>query len=390
MKIAVMGSFPIYPFKDRIKFWNNRPNLTTTWNYNLAYALARIPGLEVHFLTMAPLWKTKVLTDENLTIHFIGHLPKLDKLDKLTNMRYSCSILRRYLKQLKPDLVHGSGTDHEYGYVAATCQLPNVITVHGVMKMIGQNAPPPPKSVVWQYIRHEPMAINAASHLISINPYVDQQFPEFSGEVYSIPNPVGPEFFQEVKPGERNKYQIVFVGKIYPLKRVLNLLKALTRIKGRFPEVSLKVVGGVSDVGYQDTLERYVIEHDLRDNIEFCGSQPQDKVMRIMQESSCLVLPSIQETAPMVIAEAFAMGSPVIASDVGGVKYMVDDGENGFVIPPDNIDALAEKLSSILKDSSLRNSMSEAARQSAKLYHPEEVARKTADVYEMILNGGRS
>ena len=196
MKIALMGSFPIYPFRNRIRFWNNRPDLTTTWNYNLTYALARIPELEVHFLTMAPLWKTRVLKEDSLSIHFIGHLPKLNKWDNLTNMGYSSSVLRRYLKKLKPDLVHGSGTDHEYGFVAATSNYPNVITVHGVMKENAVKAAPPAGSVVWQYIKHEPLALETARHLISINPYVEQQFPEYRGEVYRIENPISPDFFK--------------------------------------------------------------------------------------------------------------------------------------------------------------------------------------------------
>jgi glycosyltransferase involved in cell wall biosynthesis len=381
LKIALMGSFPIYPFRDKIKFWNNRPDLTTTWNYNLAYALARIPELDVHFVTMAPLWKTKVLKDEGLTIHFVGHLPKLDKWDNLTDMRYSCSVLRRYLRKLKPDLIHGSGTDHEYAYVAATSKTPNVITVHGVMKENAVKAPPPKGSVVWQYIRHEPLAIKAAKHLISINPYVEQQFPEFKGKVYRIENPISPSFFSS--KGEP-RHDFVFVGKMNERKRVLNLLEAVLQIKERHPGLTVKLIGG-GEAAYIEKIHVFIKEHGLEGGVEFVGPLQQDEVAMEIAGAKCLVLPSIEETAPMVIAEAQAMGTPVVATDVGGVKHMVKDGESGFVVPPDRVDVLTERLATILDDHELRKKMSVSARRAAQAYHPDEVARKTVACYQQIM-----
>jgi hypothetical protein len=120
MKIALLGSFPIYPYRNIVKFWNNRPDLTTTWNYNLAKALASIPECEVHFFTNAPLLKTKVINIDGFFIHFVGHLPKINYLDYITRFRYSKLIFHNLLNKLKPDIVHGSGTDHEYAYIATT------------------------------------------------------------------------------------------------------------------------------------------------------------------------------------------------------------------------------------------------------------------------------
>jgi len=379
-----MGSFPIYPFRDRVRFWNDRPDLTTTWNYNLAYALARIPDLEVHLLTMAPLWKTKVFRDKNLTIHFIGHLPKLDRWDNWTRMRYSCSILRRYLRKLHPDLVHGSGTDHEYGYVAATSNRPNVITVHGVMKENAVKAPPPKGSVVWQYIRHEPLALQAAKHLISINPYVEQQFPEYSGVIHRIPNPISPSFF-ETRAEKRT--DLVFVGKMTVRKRVLNLLKAVDRIRQRLPDLTVQLIGG-GESGYIEQIQTSLDRNQLRSNVKFVGPLQPAEVALAVAGAKCLVLPSIEETAPMVIAEALAMGTPVVATDVGGVKYMVDDGVSGFIVPPENIDALAGKLLELLQDEALQRTMSDASRIAADIYHPDTVAQKTRAVYDAVLKEG--
>jgi len=380
-----MGSFPIYPFREKVKFWNNRPGLTTTWNYNLAYALAKIPDLEVHFLTHAPLLRTKVLEDKGLFIHFVGHLPKLDKIDRITNLQYGRFNMTRHLRALDPDIVHGSGTDHEYGYIAVESGYPHVVTVHGVMKEVGRTCPPARNSVVWNYIAKEPSVIKQTDYLIAINPYVEQQFPEFSGVSFQISNAISPEFFSRGAEQIEKTNDLLFAGSVYPLKRVKNILAAMHQLRLSGRKVSLRVAGGVSNSVYMSELETFIQQHELSDCVTFLGPLPQAEIAHEMQKSRCLVLPSIQETAPMVIAEAQVMGLPVIATDVGGIKYMVEDGVSGFVIEPDNIDMLADRIEKILSDKPLRESMSSNARKAAMQYHPDVVAEKTAAVYREIL-----
>ena len=109
MRIALLGSFPIYPYRDRLKVWDAQKTLTTPWNVSLAKGLAGIAGNEVHVFTNAPTWKTQVLEDDGVVIHFIGHLPKLTLWDYWTRLQYSRLNLHRLLKKLSPDIVHGSG-----------------------------------------------------------------------------------------------------------------------------------------------------------------------------------------------------------------------------------------------------------------------------------------
>lgn len=88
----------------------------------------------------------------------------------------------------------------------------------------------------------------------------------------------------------------------------------------------------------------------------------------------------------MVIAEAMAAGVPVVATDVGGVRYQISDGENGFLVNPGDVPALAEKLGMLLSDSKMRESFSKSAKTSAtEQYRASSVAARTVEVYRGIL-----
>lgn len=87
----------------------------------------------------------------------------------------------------------------------------------------------------------------------------------------------------------------------------------------------------------------------------------------------------------MVIAEAMAAGVPVVASNVCGMPTMIDNGQTGFLIEPNDIDGIATRLSQILQDRDLHKRMSAAAREKAvNTYHPDAVVSATLDLYERV------
>jgi D-inositol-3-phosphate glycosyltransferase len=98
-----------------------------------------------------------------------------------------------------------------------------------------------------------------------------------------------------------------------------------------------------------------------------------------------LVMPSHYESFGMVALEAMACGTPVIASEVGGLAYLVKDGETGFTIPDQEPDMLCEKISWLLNDHELRQSMSERAVKYAQDYAWEKITKQIVDVYQDLV-----
>lgn len=387
IKVALLGSFPVYPYRNRIKFWNPKKNLVTSWNVNLAKHLALNKELDVHFYCNAPLFKTKVLKEEDLTIHFLGHPPRLDILNRITFLRFSKYQIILALKKLNPDIVHGIGTDHEYAYIAATSNFRHVITIHGVMKQIVKKYNSPWYSSFRMFAKFEPKAVQNTKHIISINPYVSEQFNDFKGTFHQIENPIHIDFFSQQTCEE---FDLCFIGMYNKGKRLLNLIKAVDQLKLNHPDISLAVVGSSRDKNYDNTIQDYVKNKKISNYVKFFGQLEQKEVAKIIAKTKILVVPSIQETAPMVIAEAMALGKPVVATNVGGIKYMLRDKETGFLIPPDNISKIVEKTDLLLKDKNLRLKMGEKAKEIAlNTFHPDSVAKKTYLVYKQILEEKR-
>jgi glycosyltransferase involved in cell wall biosynthesis len=118
----------------------------------------------------------------------------------------------------------------------------------------------------------------------------------------------------------------------------------------------------------------------------FLGGINQDQLYEEMSECAVLCLPSLAESAPMVIAQAMAAGKPVIATRVGGVPEMVEEGVTGRLCEPDDPDQLALCLLDVLRDQSMRREMGKRARAVAvQRYRADSVAQSTLNAYCAVL-----
>ncbi len=105
-------------------------------------------------------------------------------------------------------------------------------------------------------------------------------------------------------------------------------------------------------------------------------------MLRLYADASVMVITSYQETAPLVISEAMATGTPVIASRISGIPYMVSEGKSGFLIDPHNPVEIADKIKKVLDDSSLRKKFSGESRQiAASRWKSEVISNRLLDVY---------
>jgi len=116
------------------------------------------------------------------------------------------------------------------------------------------------------------------------------------------------------------------------------------------------------------------------------GRVGQDEIMNQLSRASIFVLPSLQENAPMAIAEAMAVGVPPISSRVCGMPYMIEEGVTGYLVEPNDYKTYADRIQALVTDDSLRQAFSQAAQaESRRRYHPEAVATKTVDLYRLLI-----
>jgi glycosyltransferase involved in cell wall biosynthesis len=177
---------------------------------------------------------------------------------------------------------------------------------------------------------------------------------EFVGDgpnVVVIPNGVDPSEFTVATANEgSDPNQILFVGAVRPVKGVDILLRAAKLLGDRGRPVRLLLVGEAWYGPYRQEelhLKRMVRELGLADRVEFAGKQVPPRLTETMQRSALLVLPSRIESFGMVLVEALACGTPVVATRSGGPEQIVND-RVGVLVPPEDPEALARGIEQVL------------------------------------------
>lgn len=295
--------------------------------------------------------------------------------------------LNRILKMIRPDIVHGQGVGHD-GIVAARCPYPSVLTIHGILQEEASHFP-----TARRRARHRMQnelskhyCIKRARNTILISPYVAEYWGSLlGGKQYLIPNPTAPSFFDIVRKEESGR--ILFAGKLRSLKGVVDLIRALSGISKK-NDLKIVLAGSLDDCEYVQMVKHEVDLAGLNEHVEFTGILDDAALRQEFARATVLVLPSYQESAPMVIQEAMASGVPVIATNVGGIPYQVVDRESGFLVSPGDIEALTNRLEILLTDEPMRTSFSKIAKNRAQdNYQAESVASATVEVYRQILAG---
>jgi D-inositol-3-phosphate glycosyltransferase len=204
---------------------------------------------------------------------------------------------------------------------------------------------------------------------------------------YPIPAEEAKEFIS-VPPCDQ---LLLFVGRIEPLKGIDTLIEAIAIMRQRQVYVCLSVVGGNLDdeqAAITDEMARLQAlreMYNLQDLVAFLGRRSQDTLPYYYSAAQAVVVPSHYESFGMVALEAMACGTPVVASQVGGLAFLVQDGVTGFTVPVDEPQALADRLITLIQDAPLRKRMGEQAAAFAREYGWDKIAPRIVKLYEELL-----
>jgi D-inositol-3-phosphate glycosyltransferase len=208
---------------------------------------------------------------------------------------------------------------------------------------------------------------------------------------YPIPPDEAKEFIG-IPPCEQ---VLLYVGRIEPLKGIDVLIHAIAIMRGQGVRVCLSVIGGDagdnSEVISAEMARLQAVREDsgMDDMVFFLGRKSQDTLPYYYSASEAVVVPSHYESFGMVALEAMACGTPVVASQVGGLAFLIQDGETGFTFPVDDSQALAGRLITLLRDADLRKRMGEQAARFARDYGWERIATRILSVYQQVLDAGQ-
>jgi D-inositol-3-phosphate glycosyltransferase len=188
---------------------------------------------------------------------------------------------------------------------------------------------------------------------------------------------------------------LLFVGRIEPLKGVDTLIRAIahmrtTGVTDRYPHY-LAIIGGTPNADAQEMtaemarLQNLSRELGLGDLVVFLGKRSQSSLPYYYSAADVLIMPSHYESFGMVALEAMACGTPVVASQVGGLAFLIQDGVTGFVVPGGDHIALSERLTQLISQPEQRRKLGEQAAQYAHDYAWENITARILDVYNELV-----
>ncbi len=285
-----------------------------------------------------------------------------------------------------------------------TWHVPIAQMFHTLAEMKNRVAQTPAERDPDRRVNCEGEVMRLADRLIAATPLEKNQMTWLYGadltKISVVPPGVDLERFQPLDQCQARRrlgvppehQMILFVGRIQPLKGIDTLIRALALVKKREPvlaqNICVSIIGGDPNPDSELELAEFARLETLRaelgigDMVTFLGAKDQDTLVYYYAAAEMVVMPSHYESFGMVALEAMACGTPVIASDVGGLSFSIEDGYNGYRVAHRDPRAMADKIMLLLKHRVLRDQLGEQARTWVQRYSWTTIAEELLEVFE--------
>jgi phosphatidylinositol alpha-mannosyltransferase len=196
---------------------------------------------------------------------------------------------------------------------------------------------------------------------------------------FAAPAPPFPQF----KDG---KFNVLFLGRLEKRKGLPYLLQAYAQVKARLPESRLIIVG--PDGGMLAGAEAFVRREGLTNDVVFTGYVPEEDKRRYYRSADVFCAPNTgNESFGLILLEAMAAGTPVVASNIEGFACVVAHEQEGLLVPPRNAPALADALVQLLGDADSRREMGRRGQEKASKFSWDRVSQQVLDFYKRVAYG---
>ncbi|MFW6154476.1 MAG: glycosyltransferase family 4 protein [Planctomycetota bacterium] len=376
MKIAIATAYPTDPASP--------VGGVEAVSVNLVGALARMEGVELHVVTTdAGRRKPAVFRDGPVIMH---RLPRHGRRALTGAVGAGRWQMKHCLRTLAPDVVHAHDV---YGLMVKGLAVPRVFTVHGFIYADTAVSGTPAarlRSRLWR--RVEVAGWADQPHIIAISPYVHRRLTGLTrARIHDIDNPVGEAYFDI--PRRERSVTILSTAVISPRKNTLALIEAFALLLERGHDVRLRLAGASRWEDYFRKVTERVADPRLTRHVDLLGAISAEHVRRELAAASIYALTSLEENAPVGIAEAMAAGVPVVASNRCGMPYMIREGESGYLVDPTDVRDIARRLEVLVMRRDRREAMGARGRRIAlQRFHPAVVAERTMAVYRQAVGEG--
>lgn len=332
----------------------------------------------------------------------------VEKLDSLTVYRYKNTGRRNQdaikrekdiikdIKSVNPDVIHihGTGPISAILYNQLKKEFKVLLTVHGILHVEKTNALRKKFTLkaLYQYFyqsKVEFQVLSNADKIIVDTEYVAVQLRQLYKqkkiknlpEMYVIPQGIN-EKYLSLNTIDSDK--ILAVGTISERKGHIYLVKAFELFCKQNSNIQLVIAGVISDTNYYNQLLECINNSPYKDRITLHTNLPQEELFNLYKDAKIFALHSQEESQGIVFSEAMALGLPVVATNVGGVPYVVRNNVSGLLSDYSNVEEFAKNLSILLNDTELYSKMVEYNKAEANNYRWSTISHRIIDIYRKL------
>jgi len=397
MRVAWLAPYPAGLLQPELRIARSSKPHPASWVVNLATALAKREDIDLHVITAsAGISENQSLAKHGITFHVIRNtfpftlrgFPPYMRFDVLTRYARLRRQVRQVLLKLQPDLIHVHGTEYGYGLAALETNAPTIVSIQGIVNFLARFSP----SIFFRFQAPiELHVIRTAKYFGSRTAWANSFIRNLNhtATIYDLPEAVDPVFFKEA--AEPSNPNILMVGSVEQRKGIEEALRAMSIVVAACPSAKLFVVGE-GEPDYLEELKQRTKSAGIEANVDWMGFKSAKEVAALHAVSAILIHPTHLDNSPNSVAEAMASGLPVIASNVGGIPSMIENGASGLLVEPRNPRQLAEAITALLYNEAYRKQLAGRAKQLALERHlPSQVAEKTLNAYrDMIARGSHA
>ena len=378
MKIALLTT----EGRDHFRNYAGLTPLFGTAPEALLQGFALLPEVEVHVVSCV---HRPIISPEKIAPNIFYHSLVVPKLGWMRTLYLGCHrAVRKKLREIKPDLVHGQGTELDCGSVAARSGFPNVITIHGNMKAIAEIYHSRIGSFQWLAAKLETPALKKTGGVFCNSAYTENLVAPRAQKIWRVPNALRAEFFAPL-PQKRNSAVpvILNIGAMEPRKQQLELLAVARRLHDRGLKFELQFIGKTSASDYGENFARELVHAEKAGFARHRGEMSTAQIIAALDAAAALIHFPTEEAFGLVTAEALARNLKFFGSAVGGGVEIAGGADGAELFPANDFAGLENAIARWL-DAGSPSPQNAAAAMRAR-YHPEVIARRHLEIYREVL-----
>lgn len=294
--------------------------------------------------------------------------------------------IRRKLRDIRPDIVHGQGTERYCALAAALSGFPNVVTIHGNMRSVARKQRPRPFSYGWLAARLEAFALPRTLGVFCNSAYTEGEVRPLAQRVWRVPNALRKEFFATPlpPPAPVQRPVLLNIGTVLPYKHQVEVLAVARQLHERGCCFEMQFLGELSDTPYANEFRARLAEAEKQGFARYAGLKGTGDLIRCLDGAAAMVHCASEEAFGLVVAEALARNLKFFGARTGGVVDIASGVEGAELFDPGDWRALESALEIWLRAGGARPAGAAATIRSR--YHPQVVGRRHCEIYAELLS----